>query len=253
MPRVIVYCHGACEHAAGFSDYMFAALKPWTTAYGDGELGVTRFEVLWSDLINQNIQAFVPASPETLPFCLRSFFQYLNNIQVRIAIINRFVSVVQPLIDAGNQVDIMAHSEGTIVSYEGLRSFDYLATKSILNYFTIGAALGFRYGLFGYDNVRNHLLMKNQDGIKPGIVQAWWNICAQGDPFGSALHPAYGVTKDFVNLPAVGCPQIPVSPLCYHESYFNPNNLAVNRDILGKNINTRVRYRRRRRRARNTT
>lgn len=215
-------------HEPGYSDRWFAAIQPWTNAYGDGELGVTRFEVLWSDLLNRG-------GPSTLIGCIQDFFAYLSDLKVRMAIIARFTQVVRPLIAAGHMIDLLLHSEGTIVGYEGSRQFDNYVGKQILNMFTLGAALCFQYGPFGSDNVRNRLLMANDNGAKPKLVEHWYNLNAAGDPFGGPLVPAYGCDVDYINLPAPGCGLGQWD--CAHQSYFDPANLAVCRDILAAKIN----------------
>lgn len=51
--RRLVYVHGICQHSAGFSDPWWTALHPFVpSAFGSGELGQSRFEVLWSDIVN---------------------------------------------------------------------------------------------------------------------------------------------------------------------------------------------------------
>jgi len=106
----------------------------------------------------------------------------------------------------------------------------------VANFFTLGAALCYAWDpLVPDSNVRDHLLVANQDGAKPQVVTNWWNLNAAGDPFGGPLIPAYGCDKDWLDLPAVGCDGL--EPLCAHGSYFNPQNVRVNRDIIANNIN----------------
>ena len=230
--RVLVCVHGACLHAAGYSDKWWAAIGPWTEGvYGEGRLGIERIEVLWSDLISPNGQ------PGPWAGCMAAFFQYLDDMPTRLAIIGRFVDTVQPLLDEGYEVDLIAHSEGTIVSYEGLRQIarsEAAPGGHVANYFTLGAALGFQYGPLSTDNVRNRLLPENADGELPIDVEDWWNLVTVGDPFGAQLAPAYAVTQDFINLPAPGCGLTEWD--CAHEAYFNPTNLAITRDIIGAKI-----------------
>ena len=56
--RRLVYVHGICRHKSGFSNDWWAALQPFVTAFGSGQLGATRLEVIWSDLVNQSAAAF---------------------------------------------------------------------------------------------------------------------------------------------------------------------------------------------------
>ena len=232
--RVLVCCPGTCNHSAGFSDAWFAALRPWTRAYGDGVIGKTRFEVLWSDLIQD-----APWLGQVWAGCSAGFFQYLYDLSTREAIIKRFFDVVQPLLDGNCCIDLLLHSEGTIIGYEGARACTLTKNMGIvLNIFTLGTALGYAWNpLVPGSNVRDHLLPQNSDGMMPEIANWWWNIVAENDPFGSPLRPAYGATEDFTGLPAVGCSSVPPEPLCIHSSYFNPQNTAVLRDILADKIN----------------
>jgi metacaspase-1 len=230
VSQVVVYCHGACQHFAGYSDAMFAALLPYTDAFGAGQLGVTRFEVLWSDLLN-------PGGPSKLAGCIQDFLDYLYELPTRMAIIQRVKDVIRPLLIAGNLLTVIAHSEGTVATYEALRALDLLAFPGrVVNFITLGAALCYAWDpAFPETNVRDYLLLINRDGAKPAIVSHWWNLNAAGDPFGGPLAPAYGVDMDWIRLPAVGCPHN--APLCAHGSYFHMDNTAVNRDIIAAKIN----------------
>src|SRR4051812_34650737 len=52
--RRLVYVHGICRHVSGFSDPWWAALHPFVpAAFGQGVLGQTRLEVIWSAVVNQ--------------------------------------------------------------------------------------------------------------------------------------------------------------------------------------------------------
>jgi hypothetical protein len=212
---------------------LWTAISPWTKAYGDGTLYDSRIEITWEDLIDH-------APAKRLPFCIEDFFQYLDDLTVRMRILQRIVGALKGIFLLKRPVDIVAHSEGTIVAYEALRTFDAgrdanQASGPVTNFFTMGAALGFQYGPLLSQNVRNRLLMANEDGTKPTIAQNWWNLCATGDPFGSALMPAYAVTQDFVNLPAPGCG--PTQWDCSHNAYFDSSNLPICRDIIAAKIN----------------
>ena len=49
--RYLVYVHGICRHDPGYSDPWWDALSPYVPSLQPGDLGGTRREVLWSDLI----------------------------------------------------------------------------------------------------------------------------------------------------------------------------------------------------------
>jgi hypothetical protein len=230
MSRVIVYVPGAGLDQAGVSDAWFAAMRPYVDDYGDGLINQTRYEVIWEDIINWTGETNDPLA------IMQDFMAYLYNDKTRLAILKRFAEVVQPLLLAGHTVDVISHSEGTIVAYEGLRMVPP-GLGAVLNLFTVGTALGYAWNpLVPGSNVRDHLLPGNASGDAPSVVKAWWNVWAQGDPFASPLLPAYpGVTQDFGPMPPVGCGDN--QPSCIHESYFDPANTAVNQGIFAAKIN----------------
>lgn len=212
----------------GYSDSWWAALKPYTQAYGEGVIQSSRYEVLWSDILNWSGESEVLA-------IFRDFMGYLYNEATRLQVLKRFADTVQPLLLAGHTVDVIAHSEGTIVAYEGLRMIPP-GLGNVLNFFTLGTALGYAWNpLVPESNVRDHLLAGNASGDRPAVVKNWWNVFASGDPFASPLEPAYRVTEDFGPVDPTGCAGW--KPLCCHGSYFNPSNVAVQRDILAARIN----------------
>lgn len=310
--RKLVYVHGICQHGPGFSNGWWNALHPFVpTAFGAGQLGGTRLEVIWSDLVNAPAAALaaalggaapdaaavlqnneraqvaaeiretlrdradqqrIPADPATalavdggiagpaglspaLPQvdvhavtggslagggaglnCIDDFSIYLINNQVRQAIIDRFLNVVRPQLQAGHELDIISHSWGTVVSYEGLRQLEDegLAPPVVRNFFTVGAALSI-------GPVKFRLRPQNKNGRKPGSVRRWINLDATGDIVGGPLQGRpYAVDFDFVNLNPVGCGSFLglVDPRCAHSSYFAAANAAVNRNIFARFINS---------------
>jgi hypothetical protein len=284
--RVLVYIHGICRHVAGFSDDMWAALHPFTTAFGEGALGDTRREVIWSDLVSgrgvnlraaratdapevteherakreiietledrrdlRAAEALVATptgeGPRALPTaralpaipgleCIDDFTVYLANDQTRANIIGRFIEVVRPLLQGGALVDIISHSWGTVVSYEGLRQLEDegLTAPGVNNFFTVGAALSI-------GPVKWRLRLANRDGRKPAMVKRWVNVNARGDLVGGALKGRpYAVDEDFPAVTPFGCPRLLglVTPQCAHASYFVAGNVEVNRDIFAREI-----------------
>ena len=75
--------------------------------------------------------------------CINDFVTYLRDDQVRAGVIGRFTDVVRPLLEGGARVDVISHSWGTVVAYEGLRQLedDGLVEPRVHNFFTVGAAL----------------------------------------------------------------------------------------------------------------
>jgi hypothetical protein len=54
--RYLVYVHGISQHQHGYSNSWWQALQPYIgKVFEDGNLGDTRREVLWSDLVNARI------------------------------------------------------------------------------------------------------------------------------------------------------------------------------------------------------
>jgi hypothetical protein len=167
--------------------------------------------------------------------CIDDFSVYLINSATRQEILDCFTTVVRPLLQAGNELDIIGHSWGTVVAYEGLRQLEDegFSTPLVRNFFTLGSALSI-------GTVKRHLRPANRDGRKPASVKRWINIDARGDVVGGPLQGRpYAVDLDFVNLTPVGCNTFGplVTPTCAHSSYFVPTNLQVNRDILAFHIN----------------
>jgi hypothetical protein len=274
----LVYIHGICRHDPGYSNPWWDALSPYVPSLQPGDLGGTRREVLWSDLIGATralartndtaaelarrlrdtladradryvLRSSPPATTtddaaRTLAVprglinipgvnCIEDFTVYLTNNNVRARVIGRFLQVVEPLLNSGARLEIISHSWGTVVAYEGLRQLDSLgASGRVHNWFTVGAALSIR-------EVKWHLLPEAQDGARPTLVESWTNLDAYGDIVGGSLRPLdYQVDDEFLNLDPVGCPRVLglVNPVCAHDSYFQADNLTVNRDIFGRLI-----------------
>jgi hypothetical protein len=274
----LVYVHGICRHDPGYSDPWWDAMSPYVPSLQPGDLGGTRREVLWSDLIggtralartndaaaelarrlrdtladradryvlrssppvtssDEAARALaVPRGLINIPGvnCIEDFTVYLTNNSVRARVIGRFLQVVEPLLNSGARLEIISHSWGTVVAYEGLRQLDSSgASGRVHNWFTVGAALSIR-------EVKWQLLPEAQDGARPTLVEGWTNLDAYGDIVGGSLQPlGYHVDNEFLNLDAVGCSRVLglVSPVCAHASYFQADNLTVNRDIFGRLI-----------------
>jgi hypothetical protein len=164
--------------------------------------------------------------------CIDDFTTYLVNARVRGQILGRFHEVVRPLLQAGLQLEVISHSWGTVVAYEALRQMDgdpQLPTSAVLNFFTVGSALS----IF---EVRQGLLPTSRDGQRPRVVSRWVNLNAHGDIVGGRLQDnPFQVDAEFLNLEAVTCSSFLgiVNPGCAHGSYFQSENVGVNRDIFG--------------------
>ena len=166
--------------------------------------------------------------------CIDDFAVYLTVDSARQRILDRFTNVVRPELQAGRSLDIISHSWGTVVAYEGLRQLadEGLVTPLVRNLFTVGAALSI-------PPVKMRLRPANRDGHKPANTRRWINLDARGDIVGGPLQGRpYAVDEDFVNLDPTGCSSFLsfVNPQCAHSSYFDPANHTVNRDIFAGRI-----------------
>lgn len=167
--------------------------------------------------------------------CVDDFTVYLVNDETRAQVLERFTRVVQPLLQEGAALDIISHSWGTVVAYEGLRELELqgLTTGNVRNFFTVGAALSI-------GPVKMRLRPANRDGRRPAMVQRWINLNAHGDVVGGPLqNRPYQVDNDFPNLVPFQCGSFFgfVKPACAHGSYFVAGNTAVNRDVFANFIN----------------
>ena len=266
--RFLVYVHGICKHVKGFSDPWWSALSPFAPSIQPGVLDRERREVVWSDLVNaraisrgveeasvadsirgeladrlqRGVEAAVDdaTSPESrdaarLPVidCIDDFAVYMTSDSVRQQIIDRFTSEVQPLLAAGATIDVISHSWGTVVAYEALCELESQSLPGrVRNWFTVGAALSVAV-------VKFRLRPGNRDGHRPGNVSNWVNLNASGDLVGGRIQGSpYAVDEEFVGLKPTGCFKLgpAVNPVCAHGSYFQADNLVVNRDIFGTRI-----------------
>ncbi len=87
-------------------------------------------------------------------------------------------------------IDIISHSWGTVVAYEGLRELEQQPTSrrgKVKNFFTVGSALSL-------PPVRNSLRDENKNGDRPIFVNNWFNLDAKGDLVGGML----GDTADHI-------------------------------------------------------
>jgi hypothetical protein len=204
-----------------------------------------RLERQWHDAIPQARGTAAPqpvAAAFGLPAipgleCIDDFLTYLFNDTVRTSILNRFHGVVRPLLQAGSLVEVISHSWGTVVAYEALRQMDSdsaMPAGAVLNYFTVGSALS----IF---EVQENLLPTSSDGQRPRVVARWINVNAHGDIVGGRLQDnPFHVDAEFLNLEPITCSELLgiVNPTCAHNSYFQPENVPVNRDIFGRFIET---------------
>lgn len=278
--RHLVYVHGISQHKNTYSDPWWNSLQPYVgQTYGAGTLNSTRWEVLWSDLVNasralegtrstaeslererlrreinlvmqerqqQEIATRTKGGPAARQaanqarsmergsgFSIDDFLTYMLDSKMRQQIIDRFTKVVEPLLRTNNRIDIISHSWGTVVAYEGLRELERNPSIQgrIGTFFTVGSALS----MFP---VRSYLRQENKDGRRPAFVDRWMNLDAKGDLVGGMLGDMFDVNQDYLELVPTSCPRglFGYGLACAHSSYFVKDNVTVNRDIFGKFI-----------------
>jgi hypothetical protein len=147
------------------------------------------------------------------------FVDYLINRNIRNAVKEKVKEQLRPLADKGYAASIIAHSWGTVVSYESLIDLEReLPSFKLANLFTLGSPLWL---------VRH--LLDDHSGRKPHNTSKWVNIHAQGDAIGSWLKPGFQVDEDRL-VPDYKNSNDP------HASYFLLGNAAVQHDIVSKTI-----------------
>ena len=71
------------------------------------------------------------------------------------------------------------------------------------------------------------------------MVQHWYNLNAENDAVGGSLAGYYEIDQEFLDLPS-RCPDSIELPVCAHHSYFQQQNVEVNRDLFAKFIKANV-------------
>ena len=161
--------------------------------------------------------------------CIEDFGAYLLDRNIRDQVIARFHEVVRPLLEEGARLEVISHSWGTVVAYEALRLVDSedVGAGAVHTFFTVGSALAI-------PPVKRQLITEAIDGARPRRVQNWANLDAHFDIVGGPLQGVpFAVDHEYLGLTPVGCPSFIPNPACAHSSYFNVQNVAVNRDIFG--------------------
>lgn len=262
--RVLVYVHGISEHPGDYSLPWWNALRAHCDGrFGAGELNDTRIGVHWSDIVNSrsigadNEEVLVRqmiereiledaaryAKPDRttdqrftrVAYASRGlpqiddFVKYMLNAAVRSEVISRFTEKVRPILANGSQIDIISHSWGTVVAYEGLLKLQSEGLPGIvLNLFSVGSALSL-------GTVRWTLDLKP---LRPVQVQKWINLDAEGDAVGGSIKDHFPVDREYLELEPTGCERgwLGYGIACAHRSYFLEENLKVNRDVFAAHI-----------------
>ena len=147
------------------------------------------------------------------------FVDYLMDRNIRNAVKEKVKEQLRPLAGHGYAISIIAHSWGTVVSYESLIDLETeLPNFKLTNFFTLGSPLWIV-----------HHLLDDPSGRKPSNTSRWINIHALGDAIGCWLKTGFQVDEDFF-VPDFNHSDNP------HMSYFLPGNTAVQRDIVARTI-----------------
>jgi hypothetical protein len=166
--------------------------------------------------------------------CVDDFTWYLLNDTVRQEVKERFIEVVQPLLQGGARVEVISHSWGTVVAYEALCTMDSRAEQvpgRVAHLFTVGSALSI-------PEVKRRLESNCANGHRPRLVQFWTNLNARFDIVGGPMQGVpFAVDEEHLGLRPIGCSPFLPNPTCSHSSYFHKDNLPVNRDIFARLIN----------------
>jgi hypothetical protein len=174
----------------------------------------------WAQVTNQVAtgQAALPSWVVNPDDYVGQFVKYLVNKDVRDAVKEKMKEQLRPLSGTGSNCSVIAHSWGTVVAYESLLDLEKEEPAfQLAHLFTLGSPLW----LVQY-------LLEDPSGRKPHNVANWVNVHAQGDIIGAGLTPAFQVDADYA-VPGFGN----VDP---HGSYFEPGNVAVQRDIVAATI-----------------
>lgn len=171
----------------------------------------------WSDL-QGTAEGLLPGWVLDPNAYIGEFLQYLVNDDIRTAVKEKVKEKLRPLAGFDGNISIIAHSWGTVVTYESLIDLQKeLPNFKLTNLFTLGSPLWLvRY------------LLEDSSGHKPGDVANWVNIHAQGDLISNWLRPDFQVDQDY------GVPDFGGSDA--HNSYLLDGNVAVQRDIVAANI-----------------
>lgn len=267
--RVLVAVHGIGSHGRGYSNAWWQALRSHVgKTYHPDILGQGRQEVYWSDLVNrfrslntseaqqlrQSILDVIEdrrehvavdaRTMEQMPtmrgneIAIDDFLVYLLDDAMRQQIIDRFTTTVGLLLQSRSTVDIISHSWGTVVAYEGLRELGRRSglTGRVKNWFTVGSALSI--GPVQWRLRPENRPSGSQKAPRPVLVENWINLDAKGDLVGGRLIRKFQVDKEYLALKPASCTRHlwGYDLGCAHSSYFQPDNLTVNRDIFAQHI-----------------
>ena len=269
----IVYVHGISQHENGFSNPWWNSMQPhldnpnlfirhevlWSPVVNprgrstqDRQLPseasdfAKSVEMILKDRHKQlqfripdNTRSVAPDTEVTVRgsgLAIDDFARYMTNEDEREQILNIFHLRVQPLLETGEKINIICHSWGSVVAWEGLRRLDSLSLSGkVENLFLVGSALSI-------GPVQDNLFGRITDGRRPDSVSRIYNLDASGDIVGGRISNQFSVDSEFLELDPVGCRKIPftniaINPGCAHGSYFNSDNHQTNKEIFAQMLN----------------
>jgi metacaspase-1 len=256
---VLICVHGIGRHQSGFSQEWWDALSPHVgDTFGTGALDRDRFEVVWSDIVNDmgSRDALAQLSREEVEAktlihdtiedrTLRDdptagavravrgnapevddFVRYMFRPSIRRQVLDRFHAILSNPLVIGKRIHLMSHSWGTVVAHEGLLEHDQrgLPAIRVANFFTIGAALSIPF-------VRWKLGLNS---TRSKTIDRWINIDNKGDAVGGSIATKFPSVEEYLGLVPMSCSTWDLG--CCHSAYFDRENLTVNRHILAAAI-----------------
>jgi hypothetical protein len=274
--EVVVYVHGISQHRPGYSEPWWNAMRPhltrsltktevvWSDIVNPRSeqlrSALSRATPVKADLrrqieaelsrrieedqrftgrtrVSRDVTERAESEVRGDGLSLDDFLRYMLDVAVRNQILQRFDSIVRPLLDNGVRVHVISHSWGTVVAYEGLRNLDSVFLSGrVANLFVVGSALSI-------GSVQSNLFGRVTDGRRPSHVDCIINLDAGGDPVGGTIADQFDVDAEYIGLQPTGCATIPfaniaISVSCAHSSYFRPENIIVNKEVFSQNINS---------------
>lgn len=266
--QVIVYVHGIGQHTAGFSDEWYQALRPhlsddlptsevvWSdivnpmvrsimSATMDDHSGMRQMKTAINDIMFDRMTQIAPqqTAASNQPMSARQarslvsnpiddFLFYMFNSFIRNQVLGRFERVMEKHLAEGKAVQLIAHSWGSVVAYEGLRRLEPSQLPGrVANFFSVGSALSI-------SPVVSNLFGRVDTGRKSHLNDRWINLDAQWDVVGGRIGASFEVDREHLNLTPVGCDSFfgVVNPTCAHASYFHEDNDEVNKSIFSDSL-----------------
>jgi len=192
-----------------------AAASPAVTRGGGGDMTVVEWSALGAAAETRGVGSWFLKPNDYLG----DFIKYLVSRRVRNRIKEALKEHLRPLAGSEHRLSIVAHSWGTVVSYDSLHELSSeVPDLKVAGLVTLGSPLWM---------VRRFL--DERSGEKPANLTSWLNIHARGDVIGSWIKPAFDADKDY---------EVPSTGDNAHSSYFRAENQQVQKDLVAPFILT---------------